>query len=309
MATHYFPDQVHFRWDQELSPVLTIASGDTVVYDLRDVTDGQITPQSSDSILGSLDWDRVYALAGPLAIAGAEPGDTLEVEILDLHTRGWGWTGTIPGFGLLANDFSDAHLHIWDISNGHEARFKDIATIPLRPFCGTMGVTPATSTPQLIMPPGHFGGNIDCRDLIVGTRLYLPVQVPGALFSVGDPHAAQGDGEVCVSALECPMIAAFRFHLRKGRTIPAPQFQTAGPLRLGIDDQGYYATMGVGPDLMGAAQDAVRAMVDHVSYTYQLKPLDAYVLSSVVVDLKISEVVDQPNWVVSAYLPLSIFRS
>ncbi|POB10221.1 acetamidase/formamidase family protein [Sulfobacillus sp. hq2] len=308
MTTHYFPDQVHFRWDQHLAPVLTIASGDTVVYDLRDVTDGQINPQSSDAILTELDWDRVYALAGPLGIEGAEPGDTLEIEMLDLHTRGWGWTGTIPGFGLLPQDFPDAHLHIWDISNGRVARFQDVASIPLRPFCGTMGVTPATSEPTLIMPPGHFGGNVDCRDLITGTRLYLPVQVPKALFSVGDPHAAQGDGEVCVSALECPMTTAFRFILHKGYSIPGPQFQTSGPLRSGIEDQGYYATMGVGPDLMAAAQDAVRAMVDYISHNYRLDPLDAYILSSVVVDLKISEVVDQPNWVVSAYLPLSIFH-
>lgn len=306
MATHYFPDQVHFRWDQTLEPVLTINSGDTVIYDLRDVTDGQITPQSQASILGALDWDRVYALAGPLRVQGAEPGDTLEIEVLDLHTRGWAWTGVIPGFGLLSDDFADPYLHIWDLSNGKTARFHDVAEIPLRPFCGTMGVSPATQEPQLIMPPGHFGGNVDCRDLVAGTRLYLPVQVPGALFSIGDPHAAQGDGEVCVSAMECPMIGAFRFHLHKGKRIPAPQFQT-GPQNFFPGTHGHYATMGVGPDLMQAAKDAVRAMVDHISATYHLEPIQAYILSSVAVDLRISEIVDQPNWVVSAYLPLGIF--
>jgi acetamidase/formamidase len=305
--THYFPDRVHFRWDDRLTPVLTIAPGDTVVYDLRDVTDGQIGPRSSSDILGRLDWDRVYALAGPLAVEGAEPGDTHEIEVLDLHTRGWGWTGTIPGFGLLAEDFNEPYLHIWDLSDGRTARFHDIARIPLRPFCGTMGVTPRTPEPLPVMPPGHFGGNVDCRDLVVSSRLYLPVQVQGALFSVGDPHAAQGDGEVCVSALECPMSGAFRFHLHKGVAHRTPHFRTPGPLRSGIEDAGYYATMGVGPDLMGAAKEAVRAMVDHIARTYRLEPIDAYLLASVVVDLKISEVVDQPNWIVSAYLPLSIF--
>ncbi|MBX5465358.1 MAG: acetamidase/formamidase family protein [Clostridia bacterium] len=305
MARRYFPDRVHFRWDKRLEPVLTIDPGDVVVYDLRDVTDGQIGPDSTAEVLGRLDWDRVYALAGPLAVRGAEPGDTLEIEVLDLHTRGWAWTGTIPGFGLLAEDFQEAHLYIWDTSNGRSARFLDVAEIPLRPFCGTMGVSPDTAEPLPIMPPGHFGGNLDIRDLTVGSRLYLPVQVPGALFSVGDPHNAQGDGEVCVSAMEGPLVGAFRFRLHKGRRIPGPQFEVSAPLR--APDERYFVTTGVGPDLMEAAKEAVRAMVDHVAREYRIEPVDAYVLASVTVDLKISEVVDQPNWVVSAYLPLSIF--
>lgn len=306
--THYFPaDQVHFRWDTGLEPALTVADGDTVVFELRDVTDGQISPASRADVLDTLDWDRVYALAGPIAVDRAEPGDTVEIEVVDLHTRGWGWTGTIPGFGLLAEEFGDAHLHVWDLSDGRTAPFGDVATIPLRPFCGTMGVCPDTAEPLAVMPPGHFGGNIDCRDLVRGSRLFLPVQVPGAYFSVGDPHAAQGDGEVCVTAIECPMWASLRFRLHRGRSLPAPQFQTPGPLRSGIGDAGYYATMGVAPDLMTAAKDATRAMVDHLSDTYRIEPVEAYVLSSVVVDLKITEVVDAPQWIVSAYLPLSIF--
>lgn len=305
---HYCPDQVHFQWDPTLDPVLTVADGDTVNFELRDVTDGQITPASTSDVLGVLDWDRVYALAGPIAVDGAEPGDTLEVEVVDLHTRGWGWTGTIPGFGLLAEDFPDGHLYVWDIADGANAAFLDVATVPVRPFCGTMGVCPATDEPLAVMPPGHFGGNMDCRDLVRGSRLFLPVQVPGAKFSVGDPHAAQGDGEVCVTAIECPMWASLRFRLHKGRSIPAPQFQTPGPLRAGIDDAGYYATMGVANDLMTAAKDATRAMVDHISTTYGVAPVDAYILASVVVDLKVTEVVDQPQWIVSAYLPLSIFH-
>lgn len=308
MSTHIFPaDAVHFRWDPTLPPVLEVVPGDTVAYELRDVTDAQLAPTSTSESLSSLDWDRIYALAGPLAVRGAEPGDTLEIEVLDLRTGGWGWTAVLAGFGLLAEDFPDAYLHIWDLSDALVAGFQGVAKVPIRPFCGTMGVAPVTDEPLAVMPPGHFGGNIDCRDVVVGSRLRLPVQVNGAMFSVGDPHAAQGDGEVCVSAVECPMSATLRFHLHKGKSIPAPQLDVPGSLRPGIEDKGWYATMGVRADLMEAAKDAVRAMIDHVCASYKLDAVHAYLLCSVAVDLKVTEVVDAPNWVVSAYLPKGIF--
>jgi acetamidase/formamidase len=159
------------------------------------------------------------------------------------------------------------------------------------------------------MPPGTFGGNMDTRQLTRGTTLYLPVQVAGALFSCGDAHAAQGDGEVCVTGIEAPMHATLRFTLQKGRSIPAPQFVTRGPLTPRVDTAGFYGTTGVGPDLYEASQDAVRAMIHHLSETYRLSPEDAYVLSSLCVDLKISEIVDAGQYVVSALLPLAVFRS
>ena len=149
---------------------------------------------------------------------------------------------------------------------------------------------------------------MDTRHLTRGSRLFLPVQVPGGLFSVGDAHAAQGDGEVCVTGIECPMYAALRFDLHKGRNLPAPQFATPSPLTPRVEGAGWYATMGVNPDLMQAAKDSLRAMVEHISTTYHVEPVEAYVLASLVVDLKISEIVDQPNWIVSSYLPLAIFR-
>jgi acetamidase/formamidase len=207
--------------------------------------------------------------------------------------------------GLLADDFPDAHLHRWELRDDR-ADFLGAASVPVRPFLGVLGVTPDIDEPRSVIPPGHFGGNLDCRDLTAGTRVLLPVQAAGARLMVGDPHAAQGDGEVCVAAIEAGLRGALRVHLHKGRTIPAPQFETPGPLRSGIEDRGYYGTMGVAPDLMTAARDAVRAMIDHLCATTGLAPLDAYVLASVVVDLKISEVVDAPNWVVTAYLPLSV---
>ena len=155
MATHYFPeDQVHFTWDTGNEPVITVADGDTVVINTRDVSDNQIGPDSDASVIDGLNWDRVYPLAGPIAVEGAAPGDTLVVEILDLRTRGWGWTAILPGLGLLADDFPDAYLKIFDISAGDYARFGDVAAIPLTPFMGTMGVCPADASAQPIMPPG-----------------------------------------------------------------------------------------------------------------------------------------------------------
>ncbi len=307
--THYFPDDVvHYQWDHSLPPALEIDPDDTVVFTFRDVTDNQITPNSTAADIANLDWDRIYPLAGPVFVKGAQPGDTLEVEILDLHPLGWGWTGILPGFGLLEEEFTEPYLHIWDLSPGTYAWFKPGIRVPLDPFCGTMGVAPAEPGPHPVMPPGKFGGNMDIRHLTVGTRLFLPVQVEGALFSAGDCHAAQGDGEVCVTGIECPMFGALRFRLHKGRSIPTPQFQTPGPLTAKYDSKGYYATTGIGPDLMEAARDALRHMIDHMTSTYGLTPEEAYVLASITVDLKISEVVDKPNWIVSAYLPLAIFE-
>jgi acetamidase/formamidase len=308
---HYFPlDQVHFTWDADNEPVLTVASGDTVVVQTRDVSDNQITPESTADAIASLDWDRVYPLAGPIAVEGARPGDTLGVEIVDLHPQGWGWTAIIPGFGLLPDDFSDAYLKIFDLTGGDVTYLRDDIAIPIAPFLGTMGVCPAGASQQAVMPPGAFGGNLDTRQLVRGTTLFLPVQVEGALFSCGDAHAAQGDGEVCVTGIESPMYAALRFTVHSERSIPAPQYRTApGPLTPKVDEGGFYGTTGVGPDLYVAAQEAVRAMIDYLGGTYGLSREDAYVLSSLSVDLKISEVVDAGQYVVSAVLPLAIFRT
>src|SRR5829696_4445122 len=269
--THYFSeDRVHYVWDNELEAALTVEPGDTVVYHTREVSDGQIGPDSDAGALDALDWERLYPLAGPVEMANAEPGDVLTVEVLDIHTAGWGWAAVLPGFGLLPEDFPDAYLKVFDLTNGDYTFFKDDIVIPIEPFFGTMGVCPAGPEKPLIMPPGPFGGNMDTRHITKGTILYLPVQHEGALFSCGDAHAAQGDGEVCVTGIESP----------------------------------WYATMGVNEDLMQAAKDSLRAMVEHVSATYGLDPVEAYVLASLVVDLKISEIVDQPNWIVSSYLPL-----
>ena len=307
--THYFPkDRVHYTWNRQHEPVLHIHSGDTVVYETREVADNQLGPESTTADLASLDWQRVYPLAGPVAIEGAEPGDTLAIDILKLHPLGWGWTAILPDLGLLSEDFPEAYLRIFDLSNGEFIYFREDIAVPITPFLGTMGVCPEQASGEAIMPPGSFGGNMDTRQLGEGSTLFLPVQVSGANFSCGDAHAAQGDGEVCVSAVECPMHAALRFRLIKGKRIPSPQFQTAGALTPKVDHKGFYGTTGVGPDLMQAAKDAVRAMVAHIAENYALTPQDAYVLSSLCVDLKISEIVDAGQYIVSALLPLAVFQ-
>src|SRR3954471_1605527 len=278
-TTHYFPDdRVHFTWDAGNDPVITIGSGDTVVMTTRDVSDNQVTPESDANVIATLDWDRVYPLAGPIAVDGAGPGDTLAVEILDLHTQGWGWTAVLPGLGLLPDDFPDAYLRIFDLTLGDVAYMRDDVAIPLEPFLGTMGVCPAAASAQPIMPPGNFGGNMDTRQLVRGTTLYLPVQFEGALFSCGDAHGCQGDGEVCVTGLEAPMFASLRFTLEKGRAIASPQYRTPAPLTPRVDVAPFYGTTGVGGDLYVAAQDAVRSMVDHIATTTGLSPEDAYLL-------------------------------
>ncbi len=308
MATHYFPtDEVHFTWDAGTAPVLTVADGDTVVFETRDVSDNQIGPGSDASAIAGMDWSRVYPLAGPVAVEGAAPGDVLAVDILDIHTRGWGWTAIFPGLGLLPDDFPDAYLRIFDLTHGDVAYFREDIVIPLDPFFGTMGVCPAGASAQPVMPPGPFGGNLDTRQLTAGTTLYLPVQVEGANFSCGDAHGCQGDGEICVTGLEAPMYAALRFRVETGRSIAFPQYRTAGPLTPMVDDGRFFGTTGVGPDLYTNAQNATRAMVDHLTAVYELSREDAYLLCSLAVDLKISEIVDAGEFVVSAVLPEAIF--
>jgi acetamidase/formamidase len=306
--THHLPDErVHFLWDVDNEPVLGIDSGDTVVIWTRDVSDNQIRPDSDTSVLAGLDWNRVYPLNGPIAVHGAEPGDTLAIEILDIHTQGWGWTAVLPGLGLLSDDFPEAYLRIFDLSHGDVARFRDDIGIPLEPFLGTMGVCPAGASAQPVMPPGNFGGNMDTRQLVRGSTLYLPVQVKDAMFSCGDAHGAQGDGEVCVTGIEAPMFASLRFTLDKIRSIAAPQYRTPAPLTPRVNSAPFYGTTGVGGDLYAAAQDAVRAMIDHITSSYRLGRQDAYLLCSLVVDLKISEIVDAGQYVVSAVLPEAVF--
>ena len=249
-------------------------------------------------------------MTGPVFIDGAEPGDVLKVTLLSFNPCGWGWTANIPGFGLLADDFREPALHIWhyDPKTLAPALFGDWGKVPLKPFTGTIGVAPAAAGVHSIVPPRRVGGNMDVRDLAQGTELFLPIEVAGALFSVGDTHAAQGDGEVCGTAIESEMTLALKFDLIKRTPLSYPRFTTRGPVTRHLDAKGYEVTTGIGPDLMEAARAAVRSMVDLLGRQRGMPAVDAYMLCSVCGDLRISELVDQPNWTVSFYFPRVVFE-
>lgn len=309
MTEYYLDDsKVHAFWDKTLEPRLEINPGDTVAFECREASDNQVTPDWISEDLRNLDFKPMHPLTGPVYIKGAEPGDTLEVEIIDLVHKGWGWTATIPGFGLLADDFPEPFLHHWRLEN-ETCYFKKGSGIevPFEPFCGVMGLAPQNSGRIDTIPPRANAGNIDICSLIPGTKVWFPVWASGALFSTGDCHAAQGDGEVCGTAIESPMIATLRFNVRKGVKVDELQFQTSRALTR-TNSKGSFVTTAHGPDLISNAQNAIRYMIDHLSESYGLTREESYLLCSVVVDLKISEIVDAPNWIVSAYLPLGIFR-
>ena len=296
----------HYGWDNLIEPVHEVVPGETLTFETVDASGGQLSATSTVESVATLDFSKVNPVTGPVRVLGAEPGDALSVKLLEFRPSGWGWTANIPGFGLLVQDFPDPHLKTWRFE-GETAEFADGISVPLKAFPGTIGLAPAEPGHHSVVPPRACGGNLDIRDLGVGSTLFLPVQVEGALFSVGDTHAAQGDGEVCGTAIESPMEVTLQFDLLKGANLNAPQFQTAGPVTRHLDGKGYYVTTGVGPDLMEASKDAVRAMIEHLGKHYDLSPEDAYLLCSVACDLRISEIVDMPNWVVSLYLPLQLF--
>lgn len=297
--------QHHHGWDCSLAPVVRVAPGESIEFEVIEASGGQIDPESSTAAIAKLDFGKVNPLCGPVWIDGAEAGDVLKVTLLSFAPSGWGWTANIPGFGLLADEFPEAALHIWtyDAHSLAPALFGTWGRVPLKPFTGTIGVAPALPGVHSVVPPRRVGGNMDVRDIGLGTELYLPVEVAGALFSVGDTHAAQGDGEVCGTALESPMDVALRFDLIKQTPLAFPRFTTPGPVTRHLDAKGYEVTTGIGPDLMQAARAAVRGMVELLTRREHMPAVQAYMLCSVCGDLRISEIVDVPNWIVSFYLP------
>ena len=297
--------QSHFGWNNAYPPLLRLAPGESAEFHVADASGGQITPNSSVTDISRIDFGRVNPVVGPVYVEGAEAGDAIKVTILSFVPSGWGWTGNIPGFGLLADQFPDPALHLWSYGSDAPSRamYGPGGQVPIRPFCGTIGLAPAEPGLHSVIPPRRVGGNLDIRDLVAGTELYLPVEVDGGLFSVGDTHAAQGDGEVCGTAIESPMSLTARFDLVKQANLAFPRFTTTGSTHGHIDAEGYEVTTGVGPDLMQGARAAVSGMIDLLTRRHHMNAVDAYMLCSVCADLRISEIVDQPNWVVSMYFP------
>ncbi|RWD48651.1 MAG: acetamidase [Mesorhizobium sp.] len=300
----------HFGWDNSFVPTERVAPGSTIEFQCLDSSGGQLQADSTVADVALLDFAKVNPVTGPIYVEGAEPGDALKVTIEMFKPSGFGWTGNIPGFGLLADDFPEPALNIWtyDAASLEPALFGKHARVPLKPFAGTIGNAPAEMGLHSVVPPRRVGGNLDIRDLAAGTTLYLPVEVAGALFSVGDTHAAQGDGEVCGTAIESPMDVVLKLDLVKDARLKTPRFTTPGPVTRHLDAKGYEVTTGIGPDLMTGAREAVSQMIDLLAGRYGMDPVEAYMLVSVCGDLRISEIVDMPNWVVSFYFPRCVFE-
>ena len=352
------PNTGHNRWHPDIPPLVRCEPGDEVVLETRDAFDGQMGPDATLETVAAPDLDVVHPLTGPVYVEGAEPGDLLEVEILDVEPDSYGFTVQVPGFGFLRDEFPDPFKVSWDIADGW-ATSADLpgVRIPGSPFMGTIGLSPGArllaettareqalldrggfvlqpspvsavpSDPRIAaealrtIPPREQAGNVDIKQLGKGARLLIPVDTPGALFSAGDGHFAQGDCETCGTAIEMQATLRVRFAVHKGEAaakgIRDPRFsrddyylppEFAAPRR-------FYATTGIsvtkdgenrGEDATLAARNALLNMIDHLTergWTRQ----QAYAICSVAVDLKISALVDVPNMLVSAFLPEDIF--
>ena len=291
-------EHTHNRFSASIPPTLRVPSGAVVEVHTKEATDGQLTMESSVDAVAALDFGRIHPLTGPVYVEGAEPGDVLAVTLLEIEVGDWGWAAVVPGFGFLADEFTDPYLRTFRLAPGDTvARFTDGLQIRLRPFPGVMGVAPPTDSMLSTIPPRANGGNMDNRNLVAGTSVYFPVFVDGALFSIGDTHAAQGDGEVSGTAIEAPMRIVYRVDvLENARQIEEPQYET---------DE-YYAVTAFGTTLDEAARKATRYMIDYLVNEHGLERTDAYVLCSLAADLKISEVVDAPHVLVSMHMPKSV---
>ena len=354
------PHTGHNRWHPAIPPALTCEPGDEVVLDTRDTFDGAFDAGSTGKDVEGADFGLVHPLTGPVFVAGAEPGDLLVVDILEVIAQPFGFTAHVPGFGFLRDDFPDAHLVRWTLADGG-ATSDDVPGVRIEgaPFMGVMGVAPSRhllaeitareadlaarqpDDPVLLpesggavpddptiaaealrtVPPREHGGNVDIKQLTAGTTLLIPVWTDGALFSAGDAHFAQGDGESCGTAIEMAATLRARLDLRKGqaaeRGIRGLSFERDDPSPAGFTPPGrYFATTGICvardgrnafEDITLAARNALGAMIDHLGHEYGYSPQQAYTICSVAVDLKISQAVDVPNVIVSAFLPLDIF--
>ncbi len=354
------PGTGHNRWHPGIPPIVRCDPGDEVVLATRDAFDGQMGPAATLETVAAPNLNVVHPLTGPVFVNGAEPGDVLEVEVLDVEPDAYAYTVQVPGFGFLRDEFPDPYIVRWSIADGW-ARSDDLpgVRIPGHPFMGTIGLAPsrelmaacaareqaaldrggfvlppdptdavpgdpATAREALrTIPPRETAGNVDIKQLGKGARLYIPVYEPGGLFSAGDAHFAQGDCETCGTAVEMRATLHVRFAVHKGLAAArgirdlqfarddyhlAPEF--AAPRR-------FFATTGLSvtrdgenrpEDLTLAARNALLNMIDHLGEHGGWTRQQAYAICSVAVDLKVSELVDVPNFVVSAFLPLDVFN-
>jgi acetamidase/formamidase len=308
MAEHSLSaEPIHSRWNRQLKPRIVIAPGDTVHLECQDSTGLQVRPGMTVDEYQNINRDRIHALTGPIFVEGAEAGDVLQVDVLEVKHKGWGWSSIIPGLGFLKERFFTPYLFHWQLE-GDVSRSLAPAVVPLRPFCGVMGVAPAEEGEFRTRPPGNFGGNMDVRDLCGGARLYLPVLNRGALFSAGDAHAAQGDGEVCINGIECPSDVTLRFQLYRRQPLAAPLVESPAA-RESLADSGAWIVVESGMDAVAAARAATSRMIDLLVARWGFKDAHAYILCSAAMHLRWSQVVNEPMFTVTAAISKNVLPS
>jgi acetamidase/formamidase len=299
MAIHRLSaEPTHSVWDRSLVPRAHIAPGDEVHFECVDASSGQVRPGMSTADYLGIDRTRIHALTGPVWVDGAEPGDALEVNVFSISHRGWGWSSVVEGLGLLKDRFHDPYLFHWTL-NEDFTRSLSPAVVPLRPFLGVMGVARPEDGSFRTRAPGPFGGNMDVRELCAGSRLYLPVFNPGALFSCGDGHAAQGDGEVCINGIECPLDVTLRFQLHKQVNLASPLVEASDHARMdALGDA--WVVVETGTDLLETACSATSRMIDLLVSRWGFTAVHAYILCSVAMRLRMSQLVNEPVHTVTA---------
>jgi len=291
---HLSADQTHSRFSRNEKVVLAVDPGAVIEVFTEETTDGQLSLGSTVEDLQNLDTDPIHPLTGPVYVNGAEPGDILAVTLHEIELGDWGFSAIMPRFGFLAGEIDGPYLRTFKLGRDtKEIRFTDKISIPLNPFPGVMGVAPDTDERLSTIPPRANGGNMDDPNITVGTTVYFPVFVRGALFSIGDTHAVQGAGEVSGTAVEAPMRIVYELNLiRDGHRIREPQYETAEN----------YAVTAFGTTLDEAAMKATRYMIDYLMDVHSLSKLDAYMLCSLAGNLKIAEVVDKPHMLVTMHI-------
>lgn len=287
-------ENLHFKWSGSNMPIAKVVAGEEITIKIPDASVMQINEQFKVSDLKNLDNSKMDGAVGPIYIEGAEIGDTLEIEMLDIKVGSWGWSAILRDFGLLKNRFRET-LVIWNIKNGYASSNSLPANVkvPVKPFLGVIGTAPGTGTYEMI-PPQYFGGNMDNRLLGQRSKIYLPVLKKGALFSVSDPHASQGDGEICGTAIETTATVTLKARIIKQQSLKYPYAIVKNEEK----EESLLVTMGIADNLRTASQNAVEDMITLLG-GYGLSAEEAYILCSVAGNLRISEIVDEPNFVVS----------
>lgn len=307
MAEHYLnAEPTHSRWNRALKPRLRVTPGDVVRLECVDSSGAQVNASTTLDEYLKIDRDRIHTLTGPIFVEGAEVGDVLQVDVLEVAHKGWGWTSVVSGLGFLKQRFAEPFFFVWKME-GDISKSIAPAVVPIRPFCGVMGVAPAEDGEFKTRPPGVFGGNMDVRQLCTGATLYLPVLNRGALFSAGDAHGAQGDGEVSINGIECPADVTLRFQVHKQRALPGPMIETPAGRKLETDaSAGEWVVVESSNDAMGAARAATSRMIDLLVDRWGFSAVHAYLLCSVAMNLRFSQVVNEPIITVSAAISKSI---